>query len=202
MAAYLGDASRRGIEVGSGTVRLLCEVLGWPKYQPPPVRRLQQSVRCTVAVPLSKSMSFHCRAKYSSGRIPVAKPNAKTKPCGSSLAASKKAVASLGDSAFISRRVRLGNSTLCGDVETPKSSFVRCAAKLKAFATNLFPDGEIYFAVFQVIVRRSETGHSSEFLSGLLVERYPPVQTCVIKFEVTQTSRLSLRKCCAAKVDK
>lgn len=82
------SVSQRTTEAGNGIVRRLFGVFGSPKYQPPPFR--QTMVRCTVAVPFAKSKSFHCRPKYSSGRIPVESARPNKAPCSSSNAAARK----------------------------------------------------------------------------------------------------------------
>ena len=76
---------------GIGKVRRDFAVFGSEKYQPPPFRQIK--VLCTVTVCFSKSISFHCKAKYSFGRIPLAKAKAKIKPCLSFFAASKNLLA-------------------------------------------------------------------------------------------------------------
>jgi hypothetical protein len=88
----------------------LRRVLGSPKYHPPPFR-LQQRVRRTIATPSRKLMSFHCRARYSSGRMPVARAIVNTMPHRSRSHALIKRAASSGDSARISFLACFGSST-------------------------------------------------------------------------------------------
>ena len=102
----LWAVSSATIDGDSGILRRLCLVFGSEKYQPPPLRL--NNALCTTAVPFSSSMSFHCRARYSSGRIPVAKAVAKIGCQRSAAAAFIKRSTSETESDCISFRVAFG----------------------------------------------------------------------------------------------
>ena len=109
-----------------------CSFRLW-KCQPPPVR-CQTTARCTVAVPCSKLMSFHCKPRYSWHRIPLANAKENTVARRSPSKVSRNKIVSSLLKTSISFGFILGNCTSVATFRGKMSSLTASFNALESVA--------------------------------------------------------------------